>query len=450
MAARPPSRPLLGCITLLAVTLLGPAAGATTGQTDGQTADGGLVITAAADPDRYADMTLDQLLAEVAATSDQLAVTDQALAEITGSLDAALPALADLQADADAAQARHTTLVGQLALAVQARDTAAVRLAAADAALLDAQHRLADVDADVATVRADAADHAQAVLAAGPAGHLDSLDALLGARTLTQAQTDWHLFGQALAYGTDLQATLAAARSDLVAATSEARRMRRSRSTAAAAADRSAAAVADLAVAAHQAAQQAATARATQQTVVAALQDRHAAVDADRQRLTDALTDLQQATQTVRSRYVDPASGTHCPVIGATFVDDWHFPRSGGRLHKGKDMFAPVGTPITSTHAGTVRAIDPVDRYTGGSSGDLGGITISVSVGPAEHWYYAHLDSVAASLAVGDDVDAGQVIGYVGNSGNARSTPPHLHIGHYVNGVAVNPHPDIDPACPQP
>ncbi len=56
--------------------------------------------------------------------------------------------------------------------------------------------------------------------------------------------------------------------------------------------------------------------------------------------------------------------------------------------------------------------------------------------------YYAHLDEYADDIQVGDWVEAGQVIGFVGNSGNAKTTPPHLHYGIYLKGQgAVNPYP---------
>ena len=138
------------------------------------------------------------------------------------------------------------------------------------------------------------------------------------------------------------------------------------------------------------------------------------------------------------------ASGP-CPVDGARaerdFTNDWGYPRPGGRSHEGTDIFADRGTPVRSVGSGTVKEVRPYD-------GGIGGIFISIWVAEGEHWYYAHLDSVDPSLVPGVPVSDGQQIGTVGNTGNARTTPPHLHIGHYFNDVAENPYPVLASRCP--
>ena len=68
-------------------------------------------------------------------------------------------------------------------------------------------------------------------------------------------------------------------------------------------------------------------------------------------------------------------------------------------------------------------------------------------IGDGSEWYNAHLDSVAEGIAPGTSVSRGQAIGTVGNSGNARTTPPHLHLGRRHAGSWVNPWPTISPAC---
>lgn len=134
-----------------------------------------------------------------------------------------------------------------------------------------------------------------------------------------------------------------------------------------------------------------------------------------------------------------------CPVDGAKaerdFTNDWGYPRPGGRSHEGTDIFANRGTPVRSIGDGTVKEV----RYT--DSG-LGGLYVSIWVAAGEHWYYAHLDSITGGLAPGVPVSDGQQIGTVGNTGNARTTPPHLHIGHYFNDVADNPYPVLARRCP--
>lgn len=107
--------------------------------------------------------------------------------------------------------------------------------------------------------------------------------------------------------------------------------------------------------------------------------------------------------------------------------------RDGGRRdHHGVDIFAPRGTPVVAAADGVVSRINTTT---------LGGKVIWLSdLENGQSLYYAHLDSWAS--AEGQSVKAGDVIGYVGNTGNARSTPPHLHFGIYRSGP-VDPLPFI-------
>ena len=138
--------------------------------------------------------------------------------------------------------------------------------------------------------------------------------------------------------------------------------------------------------------------------------------------------------------------GLVCPVQGAVagrdFSNDWGYPRSGGRFHQGNDIFAARGTPIVAVADGTVTRWNPPSSPTA-----LGGITVTYRIGDGSEWYNAHLDSVAEGVAPGASVSRGQIIGTVGNSGNARTTPPHLHLGRRHAGSWVNPWPTISPAC---
>jgi murein DD-endopeptidase MepM/ murein hydrolase activator NlpD len=111
--------------------------------------------------------------------------------------------------------------------------------------------------------------------------------------------------------------------------------------------------------------------------------------------------------------------------------DTWQAPRSPRRRHEGIDIFAKKGTPIISATEGIV-----LRR----GQNSLGGNVVWV-LGPAGHQhYYAHLDQFA-DLSTGDIVQVGTVLGYVGNTGNAKTTPPHLHYGIYTDAGAVNPYP---------
>jgi murein DD-endopeptidase MepM/ murein hydrolase activator NlpD len=133
-----------------------------------------------------------------------------------------------------------------------------------------------------------------------------------------------------------------------------------------------------------------------------------------------------------------------CPVPDGRFINDWGFPRVPDRRHEGTDVFAPTGAPILAPTDAVVAELDAVDRYDGGR--DLGGISVTLEQGRARY-YLAHLDGIHPALRVGDEVRAGTLIGWVGRSGNARGTPPHLHLGWYVDRVAVNPYVSLAVAC---
>lgn len=123
-----------------------------------------------------------------------------------------------------------------------------------------------------------------------------------------------------------------------------------------------------------------------------------------------------------------PVRGVAPGRIAATFGA----PRGSDRTHAGVDIFAPRGTEVLSATPGLVVAV---------REGGLGGRQVWV-LGPAhERHYYAHLDGWAPGLAVGDVVRPGTVLGYVGDTGNARGTPPHLHYGVYGPEGAYDPLP---------
>lgn len=133
-----------------------------------------------------------------------------------------------------------------------------------------------------------------------------------------------------------------------------------------------------------------------------------------------------------------PVDGKVCP-IGAPngFIDSWGFPRSGGRRHKGVDMFAAYSTPLYAVANGTVTRVY-VNR--------LGGLSIDLVDDAGDRYYYAHLSS--AAVVSGQRVAAGQTIGANGDSGNARGTPPHLHWQYHPGGgEPINPYPLAAALC---
>lgn len=129
------------------------------------------------------------------------------------------------------------------------------------------------------------------------------------------------------------------------------------------------------------------------------------------------------------------ASALPVPVDGVEVggvADTFGAPRGSDRQHAGVDIFAARGTPVRSATLGIVASV----RDAG-----LGGRQVWV-VGPGrERYYYAHLEDWFPGLGSGDVVQAGDEIGSVGDSGNARGTPPHLHFGIYGQDGPRNPLP---------
>src|SRR5271157_3798991 len=117
------------------------------------------------------------------------------------------------------------------------------------------------------------------------------------------------------------------------------------------------------------------------------------------------------------------------PVIGAAhFTDDWGVPRPDGRTHQGTDVFAPQGALLV--------AVDDGDLAQG--YGSLGGNWLTINAPDGTHYYYAHLSGYAGGPR---RVRAGELVGYVGKTGNAASTTPHLHFElHPGGGAAVDPY----------
>lgn len=134
------------------------------------------------------------------------------------------------------------------------------------------------------------------------------------------------------------------------------------------------------------------------------------------------------------------AGGRTCPVAGeVTFTDDWGAPRSGGRTHQGNDLFAAYGTPLVAIENGVIENTTDIDE-------GLGGIALSIKGDSGTSYYYAH-NAVNAARA-GQRVAAGQVIAYVGDTGNARGGPSHLHLQLYPGGAdPADPYPTIVSLC---
>jgi murein DD-endopeptidase MepM/ murein hydrolase activator NlpD len=119
-----------------------------------------------------------------------------------------------------------------------------------------------------------------------------------------------------------------------------------------------------------------------------------------------------------------------------------------GHRHEALDIMAPRGTPVLAVDDGRVAKL---------FKSVAGGLTI-YQFDPAEKWayYYAHLDRYATGLRDGMKVERGQVLGYVGSTGNAPPNAPHLHFTifrlgpekQWWKGTAVNPYPFLADAKP--
>lgn len=151
----------------------------------------------------------------------------------------------------------------------------------------------------------------------------------------------------------------------------------------------------------------------------------------------ETTTTLESTTTTTT---IPSSAGMACPINGfTTFTDTWGAPRSGGRTHQGVDMLAARGTATVAIESGTIRRL---------GSGGLGGITIWLTGQSGDEYYYAHLDGWAPGLSVGRAVGVGELIGFVGSTGNASYSVPHLHFElHPGGGSAVNPYPLVKGLC---
>ncbi len=126
-----------------------------------------------------------------------------------------------------------------------------------------------------------------------------------------------------------------------------------------------------------------------------------------------------------------PVSSTGKPNIGSFWGDGRD---NGGRKHEGVDIFATKHTPAIAATDGIVTNV---------TENKLGGLVVFVHPNDADYTlYYAHLDQQL--VRSGQAVRIGDTIGLVGNTGNARTTPSHLHFGIYTNGGAIDPFPFVN------
>lgn len=128
------------------------------------------------------------------------------------------------------------------------------------------------------------------------------------------------------------------------------------------------------------------------------------------------------------NKYQFPVSGT------VWFEDSFGADREGGiRRHEGTDLFGNEGTPIISCCGGVIEQL---------GWNRLGGERVGVRGDDGNYYYYAHLQDIASSLIKGNRIEAGDVVGSMGHTGDALTTPDHLHFGiELPSGEWINPYP---------
>ena len=160
---------------------------------------------------------------------------------------------------------------------------------------------------------------------------------------------------------------------------------------------------------------------------------------------TTSTTTTTRPTTTTTTRPPPPPDSGYdfegvCPADQPnTFVDTWGAPRSGGRRHQGVDLLAARGTPVRAIHDGVLFRVD---------QGGLGGLFIWLRSPWGDEYYYAHLDGFGPGIRTGVTAEQGDLIGYVGTSGNSPDYIPHLHFEYHPGGgSAVNPYSVAVAAC---
>ncbi len=161
----------------------------------------------------------------------------------------------------------------------------------------------------------------------------------------------------------------------------------------------------------------------------------------DQAMVTKALEALQKAQQQLAAYEAGAhaySDGFVFPIAAdSQFIDSWGFPRMMGtgyaHWHQGTDIFADYGSPVIASEDGVI------ERF---GQAVLGGNKLWIKGQSGISYYYAHLSAFAAGLADGVRVTAGQLVGYVGDTGNAKGTSPHLHFEvHPADSDVVNAYP---------
>jgi murein DD-endopeptidase MepM/ murein hydrolase activator NlpD len=149
----------------------------------------------------------------------------------------------------------------------------------------------------------------------------------------------------------------------------------------------------------------------------------------------DQLAEEERKAAEIRASRTRTDSGWVCPVQGPHAFTDGFGDSRGRRRHQGNDIMAPRGTPVVASVAGTAKT-----HHSG-----LGGISYYLEGDDGNTYFGAHLDRLSGASG---RVAAGTILGFVGSSGNASVSAPHLHFEiHPGGGGAVNPFPTLSRHC---
>lgn len=189
--------------------------------------------------------------------------------------------------------------------------------------------------------------------------------------------------------------------------------------------------------------------KAAEERQIAEVARRRADIERQQAQVRVSLAGLGNQFDAVRAEINKRKAGFAFPVAAPySYVDTFGAPRMEGTAfyhrHEGTDIFAPHGTPLLAVVDGVIEQV---------GEARLGGTKLWLR-SPGDNWryYYAHLSGYAPGISEGTLVRKGDVIGYVGNTGNARTTPPHLHFetrtpapegapGPFPTGAPANPFP---------
>jgi peptidoglycan LD-endopeptidase LytH len=332
-----------------------------------------------------------------------------AIVALSGML-IAVPAQADTKDDLDAARDELASKQAELdAVTLQWQQTETAYAQAQDA-VREAQEQIGTLQAQLTTIQRQFNKQVRAVYISG--GN-EAIGALLGSESFSDF-ADRLRFAQNIVQGDEDLATSVAVQSE---------RLRRERERLTREAD-------------------------AQAKAAALLEMQRASLDARLGDLQATVSELYDTFKQEQARQIGlppqgsggsfPVSGSGaistCPVAGpVSFVDSFGWPRPGGRVHEGIDMISPYGTPIVAVHSGN--AVQ--------APNSLGGNAVIVyHDGASDFTYYAHMSSYGSS----GHVDAGQVIGYVGATGDTSVN--HLHFEYHPGGGgAVDPYQTLLAVC---